>query len=164
MSKICSSIIPWVEDYIWLHSAARRTTFMYTYICRLSDFIYWSLVYIFLAVVHLSFVMTLKLFCLLTSAKLLNSHYKRVVYITGILTGIFITIVPSIVNTVLSNYQIITFPPVQCGNSSRTYHFYTVTIPVMTTVCVCGILMSLTLYKIATCGKFDGVGTYIYMI
>ena len=92
--------------------------------------------------------LTLKIFCPLKSAKLLNSHYKRVIYITGILTGISVTIVPSIVNTVLYNYEIVSFPPVQCGNSNRTYHFYTVIFPLMITVCICGILMSLILYKI----------------
>ena len=92
--------------------------------------------------------LTLKIFYPLTSAKLLNSHYKRVIYIVGILTGIFITIVPSIVNTILSNYEIISFPPVQCGNSNRTNLFYTSVLPTITVVCLCGIMMALTLYKI----------------
>ena len=106
-----------------------------------------TLLYAYLWLLYICHL-TLKIFFPLTSAKLLNSYYKRVVYITGIVTGIFITIVPSIVNTVLSNYEIISFPPMQCGNSNRTYHFYTVILPLMTIVCVCGILMSSILYKI----------------
>ena len=123
--------------------------YIYVYIAISEGFLILStgLLYTYFWLLYICHL-TMKIFCPLTSAKLLNPHYKRVVYITGILTGIFITIVPSIVNTVLSNYQIITFPPMQCGNSNRTYHFYTVTIPVVTTVCVCGIMMSLTLYKI----------------
>ena len=92
--------------------------------------------------------LTLKVFFPLKSAKLFNSDYSRIVYITEILIGTFIATTPSIVNTVLSNYEIIVFPPIQCGNSNRTYFFYTLLVPVITMVSACGILMSLTLYKI----------------
>ena len=92
--------------------------------------------------------LTLKVFFPLKSAKLFNSDYSRIVYITEILIGTFIATTPSIVNTVLSNYEIIVFPPMQCGNSNRTYFFYTLLVPVITMVSACGILMSLTLYKI----------------
>ena len=90
--------------------------------------------------------LTLKILYPLKSASLLSDH-KRVVYFAEILIGILIATVPSIVNTVLSNYAIIRFPPVQCGNSNGT-QFYALILPTMTTVCVTGILMSLTLYKI----------------
>ena len=92
--------------------------------------------------------LTLKVFFPLKSAKLFNSDYSRIVYITEILIGTFIATTPSIVNTVLSNYEIIVFPPMQCGNSNRTYFFYTLLVPVITMVSACGILLSLTLYKI----------------
>ena len=92
--------------------------------------------------------MTLKVLFPLKSAKFFKSDYKKVVYFTEILFGIFVTTAPSIVNAVLSNYGIVTFPPVFCGNSNGTYYFYTVVLPAMTTICLCGILTSLTLYKI----------------
>ena len=92
--------------------------------------------------------LSLKIFFPLKSARLFDSDNKRVVYITEILIGIIITTAPSIVNTALYNYEIISFPPVQCGNSNRTYHFYTLILPLMTVVCLCGIMMSLTVYKI----------------
>ena len=92
--------------------------------------------------------LTVKVFFPLKSAKLFNSDYSRIVYITEILIGTFIATIPPIVNTVLWNYEIIVFPPMQCGNSNRTYFFYTLLVPVITMVSACGILMSLTLYKI----------------
>ena len=92
--------------------------------------------------------LTVKVFFPLKSAKLFNSDYSRIVYITEILIGTFIATIPPIVNTVVWNYEIIVFPPMQCGNSNRTYFFYTLLVPVITMVSACGILMSLTLYKI----------------
>ena len=105
--------------------------------------------------------LTLKIFFPLKSAKLFKSDYKRVVYFTEILLGIFITTAPSIVNTLLSNYGIVTFPPVFCGNSNGTYNFYTLVVPVMTTICLCGILMSLTLYNIHVVSFVMYITTYM---
>ena len=92
--------------------------------------------------------LSLKILYPLKSAILFKSDYKRVVYSAEILIAIIIATVPSIVSVVLSNYNITRFPPVQCGHSDDTYHIYSLAIVALTTVCVSGVLMSLTLYKI----------------
>ena len=95
-----------------------------------------------------TFHLALKIFYPLKSAKLFNSRYSKAVYIIAVLIGFFIATAPPIVSAGLSNYEIVTFPPVQCGNSNRAYFFYASVVPIMTTICASMILMLLTLYKI----------------
>ena len=92
--------------------------------------------------------LALKVFYPLKSYKLVNSNYNRAVYIAEVLIAIFIATAPSVVSIGLSNYGIVTFPPIQCGCTNRVYLFYTMVLPITLVVCIYGTLMLLTLYKI----------------
>ena len=54
---------------------------------------------------------------------------------------------PAIVNAGLSNYEILVFPPSQCGNDD-TIRFYVLILPIMTCNLIAGLLMLLAVYKI----------------
>ena len=84
----------------------------------------------------------------LKSFEMVNSNYNRAMYITEVLIALLIATAPSVVSIGLSNYGIVTFPPIQCGCTNRTYLFYTMVLPIAFVVCACGTLMLLTLYKI----------------
>ena len=92
--------------------------------------------------------LALKIFYPLKSIQVFNSDHSREVFIAEILIAFFIATAPSIVSIGLSNIGIVTFPPIQCGNSNRTYCFYTAVLPVMIVTCISGSLMILALYKL----------------
>ena len=83
----------------------------------------------------------------LKSAKYFNSEYIRIIYIVELIFIFVIGTTPSIVSTAFSHYEILFFPPTQCGTTDAI-RFYEVILPTMFCVTVCGILMLLTLYKI----------------
>ena len=78
------------------------------------------------------------------SAKLFSS---RAIHIAEILIILFVGTVPSVVSAGLSNYEITTFPPIQCA-LNRVDLYYEVVVPVVTSIAISEILMLLTLYKI----------------
>ena len=88
--------------------------------------------------------LALNIFYPLKSAKLFNS---RTIYIMELLLVFVIGATPSIVNAALSHYEIIFFPPTQCGNNDAI-HFYEAILPCMICITISGILMLLILYKI----------------
>ena len=88
--------------------------------------------------------LALRIFYPMKSAKFFNS---RSIHIVEILIVLFIGTVPSIVSAGLSNYEIITFPPIQCA-LNREARYYEVVVPVVTSIAISEILMLLTLYKI----------------
>ena len=92
--------------------------------------------------------LALKIFYPLKSIQVFNSDHSREVFIAEILIAFFIATVPSIVSIGLSSIGIVTFPPIQCGNSNRTYYFYTAVLPIMIVTCISGSLMILVLYKL----------------
>ena len=88
--------------------------------------------------------LALTIFYPLKSIKLFNS---KAIYIIE-LSLVFVTgITPSIVSAALSHYEILFFPPTQCGNNDAI-RFYEVILPTMICITICGILMLLILYKI----------------
>ena len=98
-----------------------------------------------LYIIHLA----LKLFFPLKSIKLLNSGYRRAIYVAEFLIVVLIGTAPSIYSAVHSKYRISTFPPINCGGyDDRTHIFYTAALPILTAVCVSLILMILILYKV----------------
>ena len=93
--------------------------------------------------------MALKILFPLKSVELFDPGYSRIVYIAEVLIALCIATAPSIVNVGFSSYGIITYPPIATmWKLHRVYYFYTSVIPIMTVICICGILMLLTLYKI----------------
>ena len=95
--------------------------------------------------------LALNIFCPLKSAKLHNSDYRRIIIIVELLFILVIGTTPSIVSAGLSYYEILSFPPTQCG-SNGAIRFYEVILPIMICIAICGILMLLTLYKIHVVG------------
>ena len=98
--------------------------------------------------------LALHIFYPLKSAKILNSDYKRVIYIVEFTIIFVIGTTPSIVGATLSYYEILFFPPTQCG-SNDAFRFYEIILPIMICVIACGILMLLTLYKIHVVGLIN---------
>ena len=95
------------------------------------------------------FHLALKLFFPLKSAKLSNSGYARIVYIAEFMIAFLIGTCPSIIGGAISGYNIKRFPPIYCdGFDDHAYIFYSVTIPILTAVCISLILMILILYKV----------------
>ena len=92
--------------------------------------------------------MALKIFYPLKSIQLFNSDHSREIFIAEVVIIFFITTAPSVVSIGMSNIGIVTFPPIQCGNSDRTYYFYTAVFPIMIVTCISGVLMILTLHKL----------------
>ena len=114
---------------------------------------YFWLLYIF----HL----TLKLFFPLKSARLSNSSHARTIYIAEFLIVFLIGTCPSIIGGAISGYSISRFPPIYCdGFENQAYIFYSVTIPILTAVCISIILMILILYKVHVVSLFSY--TYIF--
>ena len=95
--------------------------------------------------------LALNIFCPLKATKLHNSDYRRPIIIVELLFIVVIGTTPSIVSAGLSNYEILSFPPTQCG-SNGVVRFYEVILPIMICIAICGILMLLTLYKIHVVG------------
>ena len=91
--------------------------------------------------------MVLKIFYPLKSAKLFNSDYSTAIFIVEILVIVIIGTTPAIVNAGLSNYDILVFPPSQCGNDD-TIRFYVLILPIMICNVIAGILMLLAVYEI----------------
>ena len=60
--------------------------------------------------------LAIKIFYPLKSAKLFNSDYSTAIYIVEIIVIVVIGTTPAIVNAGLSKYEILVFPPSQCGN------------------------------------------------
>ena len=88
--------------------------------------------------------LALNIFYPLKSAKFFNS---RTIYIMELLLVFVIGITPSVVSAALSHYEILFFPPTQCGNNDAI-RFYEVVFPIMICITIFGILMLLILYKI----------------
>ena len=93
------------------------------------------------------FHLTLKLIFPLKSAKISNSNHNKAIYIAEVSIVSIIAAIPSSVGIGLSKYRINTYPPVFC-HSDRTYHFYTVVVPILTGACLCQNLMLFLLYKL----------------
>ena len=88
--------------------------------------------------------LAINIFYPLKSAKFFNS---RTIYIMELLLVCVIGVTPSVVSAALSHYEILFFPPTQCGNNDAI-RFYEVVLPTMICITICGILMLLILYKI----------------
>ena len=87
----------------------------------------------------------------LKAAKLHNSGYRRIIIIVELSFILVIGTTPSIVSAGLSYYEILSFPPTQCG-SNGAIRFYEVILPIMICITICGLLMLLTLYKLHVVG------------
>ena len=84
----------------------------------------------------------------LKSAKLFNSDYSRIIYITEVLIVFLIGIIPSVIlAAVRSVYGINGFPPLYCPINS-TYRFYMIVIPILITNGSGIILMLLVIYRL----------------
>ena len=92
--------------------------------------------------------LAIKVFYPLKSAKLFNSDYSRIIYITEILIVFLVGIIPSIILAAVgSNYTVIGFPPINCAINS-TYRIYVIVIPVLVTNGSSVILMLLVIYRL----------------
>ena len=106
--------------------------------------------------------LAINIFYPLKSAKFFNS---RTIYIMELLLVFVIGTTPSIVSAGLSNYEILLFPPTQCGNNDAI-GFYEVILPTMISITICGILMLLILYKIHVVSmhmKTSLIGTIVFI-
>ena len=84
----------------------------------------------------------------LKSAKLFNSDYSRIIYITEVLIVFLIGIIPSVILAAVgSSYTVIGFPPLYCAINS-TFRFYVTVIPILTTNSSGLILMLLVIYRL----------------
>ena len=92
--------------------------------------------------------LALKVFYPLKSAKLFDSDYSRIIYITEVTIVFLIATVPLIVLAAVgSNYTVIGFPPTFCTIGS-TYRIYVVVFPVLVTTSVFVTLMLLVVYQL----------------
>ena len=107
--------------------------------------------------------LALKIFYPLKSIQLFNSDHSREIFIAEVLIICFIATAPSVVSIGMSNIGIVTFPPIQCGNSNRMYYFYTAVFPIMIVTCISGILMILTLHKLHMVSSYT-LAKYIFGI
>ena len=93
--------------------------------------------------------LALKVFYPLKSARLFNSDYSRIIWITEVLIVLVVGTVPSIIFAIVgsNNYTVIGFPPIFCAIGS-TYRIYMLVFPVMVTNSVIVTLMILIVYKL----------------
>ena len=103
---------------------------------------YFWLLYVF----HLS----LKVFYPLKSAKLFDSNYMKLIYISALLIAFLIGIVPSVaLATTGPNYRVTGFPPTHCVIDS-SYRIYALGLPVLLTTSTMMILMIFIVYILHT--------------
>ena len=96
----------------------------------------------------------------LKSAKLFNSDYSRIIYITKVLIGLLIGIIPSVVLAAIgSGHTVIGFPPIYCGTNS-TYRFYVTVIPILITNGSSVTLMLLIIYRL----HMVSLMVYVYVV